>query len=130
MAKQSENLKRSLVVRWRLLLAFLERLFHALAIPVFLSVAACLATIWLSKKQWGAAMLNIRIEGVLLWAGCFGLCIVAVQTWINYKKSKYDVTLALQYSKIWFDEKKPERLSAATSAMKLIASPKDQQAMI
>jgi hypothetical protein len=94
--------------------ARLSRLFHCFAVPVFITVFLSLASIWVATKG-GVSAMPINANWVLVGGGCLGLLIVALQTFLNYKKSKYDVSLALQYSDIFFDEDfNPKRFAAAS----------------
>jgi hypothetical protein len=107
-----------LVARVRLSYCRLKRLLFGFPIATLLVVFGAFISVYLSTKQVSNWLFFIL--------GLVGLTTIAVQACYNYRKSKFDVTLALKYDDKFFVRSKPERLLAATAA-KLVLNAKDDE---
>ena len=126
MTQYSDNLRRSLSAFWVLSLARISRIFHSVAVTILLTVLGCLASVWVSWKG-GSKTVNVDLHFLLFWGGLFGLLVVGLQTALNYRTSKYDVSLALQYSNIFFDDLKGKRFEAAKVVLQVAKSDADKK---
>lgn len=118
----AKNLERSAHTILRIFFAGLFRLMAAFAIIPFFTAFGLFLTIWFTGQSKDHL---VDVKLLLYIVGFVGLGIVSSQTFLNYRNFKYDVSLAITYAKILFDDSKAIRFIASKKVL-LVLSETDQ----
>jgi hypothetical protein len=116
----AENLRRSVQAVWRIFVTTSYRLLAAFALVPFFTAFGLFFTIWFAGQSKDHPV-DVRL--LLYVAGFTGLGIISFQTFLNCRKSKYDVSLAITYVKILFEDSRTIRFIASEKVLLVLAEP-------
>jgi hypothetical protein len=119
----AKNLVRSVYTTRRIFSAGLYRLMAAFAIIPFFTAFGLFLTIWFAGQSKDHP---VDVKLLLYIVGFIGLGAVSFQTFLNYRNFKYDVSLAITYAKILFDDSKAIRFVASEKVL-LVLSETDKK---
>ena len=116
----AQNLKRSVHTTRRIASAILYRLMAAFAVIPFFTAFGLFLTIWFAGQSKDHP---VDVKLLLYIAGFIGLGAVTFQTFLNYRNFKYDVSLAIIYVKMLFDDSDAIRFIASKKVLLVLAEP-------
>jgi len=114
----AKNLVRSVHTTRRIFSAGLYRLMAAFAIIPFFTAFGLFLTIWFAGQSKDHP---VDVKLLLYIVGFIGLGAVSVQTFLNCRNFKYDVSLAVTYAKILFDDSKAIRFVASEKVLLVLS---------